>query len=132
KKHLICLELLKICTPIKDIDDRNKYKDDDIKARLESFKSIKYLQELVPKMSQFLIIQIHSDSFQYAKKTVLKTFRSKLGLLNSAHYATYGLKLKATNKKGGPFYENSEDMRYGYSRLSPDELEIALSSDLRI
>ncbi|CAG8837179.1 7644_t:CDS:2, partial [Gigaspora margarita] len=25
----------------------------------------------------------------------------------------------------GPFYENGEDIRYGYSKLSPDELEIA-------
>ncbi len=30
ERHRICLELLKICTPTRDIDDREKYKSDDI------------------------------------------------------------------------------------------------------
>lgn len=51
EKHRICLELLKTCTPVKDIDDRGRYKADIVKARLESPESIKYLQELVPKMA---------------------------------------------------------------------------------
>ena len=83
-----------------------------------------------------------------AKKTRLKTDKQKLGLLNSALYALYGIKLKATNKKNdyyqleGVFddqdapklppyqtgeeiwYENGEDTRYGYSKLSFDELMI--------
>ena len=83
-----------------------------------------------------------------ARKSGLKTFRSKLGLLNSALYALYGLKLKAIDKKRiyyhleGPFdglhapkpypyqmgeelwYENGEDTRFGYSALSPYELEV--------
>ncbi|CAG8838654.1 19448_t:CDS:2, partial [Gigaspora margarita] len=34
-------------------------------------------------------------------------------------------KLPAYQTSEGPFYENGEDIRYGYSKLSPDELEIA-------
>ncbi|CAG8459716.1 640_t:CDS:2 [Cetraspora pellucida] len=52
EKHRICLGLLKICIPVKDIDDRNKYKTNIVKTRLELPESIKYLQELVPKMAQ--------------------------------------------------------------------------------
>ncbi|RIB18313.1 hypothetical protein C2G38_2036999 [Gigaspora rosea] len=153
EKHRICLELLKICTPVKDINDRNKCKGNDIKACLESSKSIKYLQELVPKMSR---VFDNADSFQRAKKTGLKTLRSKLGLLNSALYATYRLKLKTTDKSlryyslvgvfdkaytpelplyqtgEGQFYENGEDIRYGYSKLSPDEIETSPSSDIQL
>ncbi|CAG8576087.1 12287_t:CDS:2 [Gigaspora rosea] len=108
EKHRICLELLKTCTPVKDIDDRDRYTADIVKSCLESSKSMKYLQALS---------------------------------------ATYGIKFKATNNKRthyhlvgpfdkesapkllpyqtgeGQFYENGEDMRYGYSKLSPDELE---------
>ncbi|CAG8658474.1 3311_t:CDS:1, partial [Paraglomus occultum] len=70
--------------------------------------------------------------------------------------ATYGIKFKATNNKRthyhlvgpfdkesapellpyqtgeGQFYENGEDIRYGYSKLSPDELENAPSSDIQL
>ena len=76
----------------------------------------------------------------------MKTDRAKLGLLNSALHATYGLKFKAIDKnlrhyhlvgsfdsKDAPrlpsyqtgeeiYWENGEDTRYGYSKLSPDEL----------
>ncbi|CAJ0758414.1 9238_t:CDS:2 [Entrophospora sp. SA101] len=149
EKHRICLEILKTCTPVKDIDDRNKYKTDIIKRRLESPESIKFLQGLVPKMAR---VFDNTDSFRRAKKSGLKTLRAKLGLLNSALYTTYGLKLKGTNNKHthyhlvgefddedapklppyqtgeGPFYENGEDIRYGYSKLPPDELETSSNS----
>src|ERR1044071_708830 len=36
EKHQICLELLRNCTPIKDIDDRTRYKANDVKTRMES------------------------------------------------------------------------------------------------
>ncbi|CAG8617815.1 9945_t:CDS:2 [Paraglomus occultum] len=151
EKHRICLELLKTCTPVKDIDDRNRYKAGIVKSCLESPESIKFLQGLVPKMAR---VFDNTDSSRRAKKSGLKTLRSKLGLLNSALYATYGLKFKATDKSlryyhlvgvfdkenapklpayqtgEGQFYENGEDIRYGYSKLSPDELEIAPSSDI--
>ncbi|RIB17565.1 hypothetical protein C2G38_2186998 [Gigaspora rosea] len=144
EKHRICLELLKLCTPIKDIDDRDRYKADIVKARLESPESIKYLQELVPKMAR---VFDNTDSSRRAKKSGLKTLRAKLGLLNSALFLTYGIKYKAIDNNRryyrlvglfdnesvpklppyqtgeGPFYENGEDIRYGYSKLSPDEIE---------
>jgi len=41
----------------------------------------------------------NTDAMRSAKKTGLKTIRAKLGLLNSALHATYGLNLKATNNK---------------------------------
>ncbi|RIB00095.1 hypothetical protein C2G38_2235667 [Gigaspora rosea] len=130
---------------ITHIDDRSKYKGNDIKACLELSKSIKYLQELVPKMAR---VFDNTDSSRRAKKMGLKTLKSKLSLLNSALYATYGLKLKATDKsvfdkayapelppyqtEGGPFYENGEDMRYSYNKLSPDKLEMTPSSDIQL
>ncbi|CAH1767892.1 15019_t:CDS:2 [Entrophospora sp. SA101] len=144
EKHRICLELLKTCTPVKDIDDRGRYKADIVKAHLESPESIKYLQELVPKMAR---VFDNTDTSRSAKKSGLKSLKSKLGLLNSVLSSTYGLKFKATDRhlryyclvgpfdtedapelpayqtSEGPFYENGEDMRYGYSKLSPDELE---------
>ena len=43
EKHRICLELLKICTPAKDIDDRVRYKTDDVKGCLNTSESITYL-----------------------------------------------------------------------------------------
>src|SRR5436190_2288550 len=46
EKHRICLELLKICTPAKDIDDRARYKTDDVKGCLNTSESITYLQDL--------------------------------------------------------------------------------------
>ncbi|CAJ0879384.1 9718_t:CDS:2, partial [Entrophospora sp. SA101] len=144
EKHRICLELLKTCTPVKDIDDRNNYKVDEVRACLNSSESIQYLQNLVPKMAR---VFDNTDSSWRAKKSGLKSDKAKLGLLNSALSTTYGIKLKASNKKNihyhlvgsfnsvhapklppyqtneGPFYENGEDIRYGYSKLSPDELE---------
>ncbi|GBB86023.1 hypothetical protein RclHR1_12470004 [Rhizophagus clarus] len=51
EKHRICLELLKICTLAKDIDDRTRYKTDDVKGCLNTSESISYLQNLVPKMA---------------------------------------------------------------------------------
>src|SRR3989440_9901900 len=157
EKHRICLELLKTCTPVKDIDDRDRYKADIVKSCLESPKSMKYLQDLVPKMAR---VFENTDASRSAKKSKLKTLKAKLGLLNSALSATYGIKFKATNNKRthydlvgafdsiyayaftpelppyqtgeGQFYENGEDMRYGYSKLSPDELEIAPSSEIQL
>ncbi|CAJ0758679.1 2511_t:CDS:1, partial [Entrophospora sp. SA101] len=153
EKHRICLEILKICTPVKDIDDRNKYKTDIVETRLESPESIKYLQELVPKMAR---VFDNTDASRSAKKSGLKSLKSKLGLLNSVISTTYGLKFKATDRhlryyclvgsfdsedapelpayqtSEGPFYENGEDMRYGYSKLSPDEIETSPSSDIQL
>ena len=89
----------------------------------------------------------NTDASRSAKKSGLKSDKAKLGLLNSALSAIYGVKFKTTNNKNthyhlvgtfdyedapklppyqtdeGQFYENGEDMRYGYSKLSPDELE---------
>ncbi|CAG8827850.1 18751_t:CDS:1, partial [Gigaspora margarita] len=41
-------------------------------------------------------------------------------------------KLLAYQMGKGQFYENGEEMRYGYSKLSPNELEIASSSDIQL
>ncbi|RHZ84627.1 hypothetical protein Glove_78g89 [Diversispora epigaea] len=89
----------------------------------------------------------NTDAFRSTKKSGLKSIKSKLGLLNTALNETYGLKFKAIDKSlryyhlvgafdnedapklpvyqtsEGPFYENGEDARYGYSKLSHDELE---------
>ncbi|UZO09254.1 uncharacterized protein OCT59_029488 [Rhizophagus irregularis] len=143
ERHRICLELLRICTPAKDIDDRARYKANDVKAHIDSPESTSYFQGLVPKMAR---VFDNTDASRSAKKSGLKTIRAKLGLLNSALYATYGLKFKAINKKlthyhlvgsfdnndslelppyqtGKEIYwENGEDTRYGYSKLPPDEL----------
>ncbi|PKY34596.1 hypothetical protein RhiirB3_454457 [Rhizophagus irregularis] len=54
----------------RDIDDRVRYKANDVKT--------------------------HTS--RSAKKSGLKTIRAKLGLLNSVLYTTYGLKLKAIDK----------------------------------
>ena len=59
EKHRICLELLKNSIPAKDIDDRARYKANDVKMRINSPESISYLQDLVPKMARVLIIQMH-------------------------------------------------------------------------
>ncbi|CAJ0629962.1 11815_t:CDS:1, partial [Entrophospora sp. SA101] len=40
--------------------------------------------------------------------------------------------LPAYQTSEGPFYENGEDMRYGYSKLSPDEIETSPSSDIQL
>ncbi|GBC18173.1 hypothetical protein GLOIN_2v1791232 [Rhizophagus irregularis DAOM 181602=DAOM 197198] len=143
EKHRICLELLRNCTPVKDIDDRTRYKANDVKTRMESPESISYLQDLVPKMAR---VFDNTDASRSAKKLGLKTVRAKLGLLNASLYATYGLKFKAIDKnlkyyhlvgsfdsKDAPelpsyqtgreiYWENGKDTRYGYSKLPPDEL----------
>ncbi|PKC59543.1 hypothetical protein RhiirA1_469296 [Rhizophagus irregularis] len=149
ERHQICLELLKTCTPAKNIDDRSRYKADDVKTRLNSSESILYLQNLVSKMAQ---VFDNSDTSRRAKKSGLKTDRAKLGLLNSALQATYELKFKTIdknrryyhlvgsfdNKDAIPegstprlpsyqtgeeiYWKNDEDTRYGYSKLTPDEL----------
>ena len=88
----------------------------------------------------------NTDASRSAKKSGLRTVRAKLGLLNSALYATYGLKFKAVDKnqrhyhlvgsfnsKSAPkfpsyqtgeeiYWENGKDTRYSYSKLSLDEL----------
>ncbi|KAF0562285.1 superfamily I DNA and RNA helicases: PROVISIONAL [Gigaspora margarita] len=144
EKHQICLNLLKSCTPVKDIDNRNRYKVNDVKTCLNLPESIQYLQNLVPKMAQ---IFDNTDASRSAKKSGLKSNKAKLGLLNSALSAIFGIRFKTTNNKNthyhlvgafdnedapklllyqteeGPFYEDSENMRYSYSKLSPDELE---------
>jgi hypothetical protein len=143
ERHRICLELLRICTPARDIDDRAQYKADEVKTRMGSPESTSYLQGLVPKMAQ---IFDNTDASRSAKKSGLRTVRAKLGLLNSALHATYGLKFKAIDKhrrhyhlvgsfdnNDSPelpphqtgkeiYWENGEDTRYGYSNLPPDEL----------
>ncbi|CAG8630037.1 1010_t:CDS:2 [Cetraspora pellucida] len=137
KKHRICLELIKTCTPIRDIDNRSKYKANDTKRCLNILKLIQYLQNLVPKMAW---VFDNTDTSHSAKKSDLKLDRAKLGLLNSALYATYSSKLKDTNNKHthyhlvgeGQFYKNSKDMYYKYSKLSLNELEIAPSCDIQL
>jgi hypothetical protein len=143
ERHRICLELLRICTSAKDIDNRTRYKADDVKTRMDSSELVSYLQDLVPKMAR---VFDNTDALRSAKKSGLRTVRAKLGLLNSALHATYGLKFKAMDKHSrhyhlvGSFdnndspelppyqtgkeiyWENGEDTRYGYSKLPPDEL----------
>ena len=106
-------------------------------------ESISYFQGLVPKMAR---VFDNTDASRSANKSGLKTIRAKLGLLNASLYATYGLKFKAIDKnrrhyhlvgsfdsKDAPrlpsyqtgeeiYWENGEDIRYGYSKLPPDEL----------
>ncbi|CAG8663506.1 6961_t:CDS:1, partial [Paraglomus occultum] len=147
EKHRICLELLKTCTPVKDIDDRNRYKVNDVKTCLNSPESIQYLQNLVPKMAR---VFDNTDASRSAKKSGLKSDKAKLGLLNSALSAIYGVKFKTTNNKNthyhligafdnedapklppyqtGEDWENGEDWRYSYSKLSSDELETSSNS----
>jgi len=95
ERHRICLELLKICTPARDIDDRARYKSDVVKMRLNSPESITHLQDLVLKMAR---VFDNTDASRRVKKSGLKTDRAKLGLLNSALHATYGLKFKAVDR----------------------------------
>ena len=149
ERHRICLELLRNCTPAIDIDDRARYKANDVKTCIDSPESISYLQDLVPKMAR---VFDNTDTSRSAKKSGLRTVRAKLGLLNSALHATYGLKFKAIDKnrryyylvgsfdtKDAPelplyqtgeevYWEKEEDGRYGYSKFSPDELLGNLSS----
>jgi hypothetical protein len=95
----------------------------------------------------------NTDVSRSAKKSGLKTDKAKLGLLNSALHATYGLKFKAIDRsrryyrldgsfdtKDAPrlpsyqtgeeiYWENGEDTRYGYSKLPPDELILEASKE---
>ena len=88
----------------------------------------------------------NTDASHRTKKSGLKMDKAKLGLLNSALYTTYRLKFKATNKKRTQYHlvgsfdgedapklpsyqtgeevywNNGEDIRYAYSKLTPDEL----------
>ena len=82
----------------------------------------------------------NTDASRSAKKSGLKTDRAKLGLLNSALHATYGLKFKAVDRSRRyyrldgsfdtkdaprlPSYQtgNGQNTQYGYSKLPPDEL----------
>ena len=57
--------------------------------KLNSPESIKYLQNLVPKMAR---VFDNTDASRSAKKSGLKSNKAKLGLLNSALFATYGIK----------------------------------------
>ncbi|CAG8474988.1 11716_t:CDS:2 [Cetraspora pellucida] len=101
KKHRICLELLKMYTSVKDIDNKNNYKVDKVKVCLNLPESIKYLLNLVPKMAQ---VFDNTDASHSAKKSGLKSDKAKLGLLNSALYVTYEIKLKTSNKKNNYYY----------------------------
>jgi hypothetical protein len=118
---------------------------------MDSSESVSYLQDLVPKMAR---VFDNVDASRSAKKSGLKTIRAKLGLLNSALHATYGLKFKATNKKlthyhlvgsfdneDAPklpsyqtgeevYWNNGEDTRYAYSKLSSDELLLEKFSEV--
>ncbi|RGB29169.1 hypothetical protein C1646_766924 [Rhizophagus diaphanus] len=58
-----------------DIDDRARYKADDVKMRLNSPESISYLQDIVPKMAR---VFDNTDASCRAKKSGLKTDRAKL------------------------------------------------------
>src|SRR4051812_28946940 len=57
KRHRTCLELLKICTPARDIDDRARYKSDDVKMRLNSPESLSYLHDLFSRMARAVLVQ---------------------------------------------------------------------------
>ena len=110
---------------------------------LNSPELISHLQDLVLKM---VWVFDNTDASHRVKKSGLKTDRTKLGLLNLALHATYGLKFKAVDRScryycldgsfdikdvprlpsyqmGEEIYlENRQDTRYGYSKLPPDEL----------
>ena len=97
----------------------------------------------MPKIAQ---VFDNTDASHSAKKLGLKTIWVKLGLLNSALYATYRLKFKAIDKNHrhyhlvGSFdskdasrlpsyqtskeiyWKNGKDTWYGYSKLLPNEL----------
>src|ERR1044071_9792913 len=66
ERHRICLELLRNCTPVRDVDDRARYKADDVKTCIDSPESISYLQSLVPKMAR---VFDNMDASCSAKKT---------------------------------------------------------------
>ncbi|GES73971.1 putative helicase [Rhizophagus clarus] len=113
ERHRICLELLRICTPAKDIDDRARYKADDVKAHIDSPESTSYFQGLVPKMARV-----------FDNTDASRTINKKL-----THYHLVG----SFDSKGIPkfssyqtgeevYWDNGEDIRYAYSKLTPDKL----------
>ncbi|CAG8672167.1 14546_t:CDS:10 [Cetraspora pellucida] len=116
EKHRICLGLLKICTLVKDIDDRNKYKTDIVKTRLESPESIKYFQELVPKMACLKLKGTNNKHTHY----------HLVGAFNSIYAYAYTPELPLYQT--GEDWDNREDWRYGYNKLSPDEIETSPNS----
>ncbi|GBC10685.1 hypothetical protein RclHR1_09820004 [Rhizophagus clarus] len=69
ERHQICLELLRNCTPARVIDNRLRYKANDVKTHIDSPESISYLQDLVPKMAQ---VFDNTDVLCRAKKSGLK------------------------------------------------------------
>ncbi|CAG8554560.1 3024_t:CDS:2, partial [Cetraspora pellucida] len=125
---------------------REDYRSDRLTTvtQAEKHRICLELLKTLPKMAR---VFDNTDASRSAKKSGLKLDKAKLGLLNSALSAIYGVKFKTTNNKNthyhlvgtfdyedapklppyqtdeGQFYENGEDMRYGYSKLSPDELE---------
>ncbi|GBB97000.1 hypothetical protein RclHR1_28990001 [Rhizophagus clarus] len=68
--HRICLELLRICTLVRDIDDRIRYKADEVKTCMGSPESTSYLQGLVLKMAR---VFDNTDASRSANKLGLKT-----------------------------------------------------------
>ncbi|RIA79639.1 hypothetical protein C1645_840227 [Glomus cerebriforme] len=101
KRYQICLELLRNCTPTRDIDDRLRYKANDVKMHIDSPESIS------------------------AKKSGLKTAIDK----NSRHYHLVGffdnkdvpvLPPYQTGKE--IYWVDEKDTWYGYSELSPDDI----------
>ena len=70
ERHRICLELLRICIPAKDIDNRARYKAIDVKAYMDSSESISYFQGLVLKITR---VFDNTDTSHSAKKSELKT-----------------------------------------------------------
>ncbi|RGB22102.1 hypothetical protein C1646_776650 [Rhizophagus diaphanus] len=113
KRHRICLELLRICTPAKDIDDRVRYKANDVKAYIDSPELTSYFQGLVPKMARV-----------FDNTDASRTINKKL-----THYHLVGSfdsegipKLPSYQTGEKVYWDNGEDIRYAYSKLTPDEL----------
>jgi len=69
ERHRICLELLRICTPARDINDRARYKADEVKMCIDSPESTSYLQSLVPKIAR---VFDNTDASCSVKKSGLK------------------------------------------------------------
>ena len=70
ERHQICLELLRICTLARDINDRARYKSDDVRMRLNFPEPLSYLHDLFPRMAQ---VFDNTDASRSAKKSGLKT-----------------------------------------------------------
>ncbi|RIA87995.1 hypothetical protein C1645_826994 [Glomus cerebriforme] len=92
ERHRICLELLRICTPARDIDDRSRYKAD----------------EAVDKSQRYYHLVSLFDSKDAPKFPSYQT----------------GEEI---------YWENGKDTRYGYSKISPNELLLGnLSSSTKV